>query len=387
MSLITWLPRLRCAMLRLPNADSEIHNSCGVVATTPLGTSAGHARATAVAPSATTTAPVAAAMNSTARCGYAATASRDYFIGLSVMLHSLYHVSSSSSSDCRVLLLLWHPSLPDTDLLPWQREHLTCVAGRHTEVRWQQVDDQRLAVWRRVPVARPSALKALLKLELLFLEATPALNAVAFFDSDFLVLKRPGFIWPDVSAANGTRWKLHGSCSMWPGTRAVCPRHLNTGFFALSLPAPAPLRTFLGLAVANFTARGKVAKNGDQTVLMHALDNWHLAARGRAKHKRKLPRPHSLWIHRDWWLNYRPRTAAHISSWQAVHWQGTAKPCSSALRGPFDTGMERAIPELRGLWLDECRRLANSACAETQSQKERVLGSLEGVCSNSSMRR
>jgi len=327
-------------------------------------------------------------MASTTRCGYAATASRDYIIGLSVMLHSLFRVSGSD--DCRVLLLLWHPSLPDTDLLPWQRAHLACVAGRHVEVRWQQVDERRLAVWRRVPVARPSALKALLKLELLFLEPDPNLNAVAFFDSDFLLLKRPSFIWPEVAAANGTRWKLHGSCSMWPGTRAVCPRHLNTGFFALSLPAPAPLRSFLGLAAANFTARAKVAKNGDQTVLMHALDNWHLAARGRAKHKRKLPRPHSLWIHRDWWLNYRPRTAAHIPSWQAIHWQGTAKPWSSGssgLRGPFDNGMERAIPELRGLWLDECRRLASSACAETQTELLTAFGqtprTLASVCNSS----
>ena len=214
-----------------------------------------------------------------------------------------------------------------------------------------------------------------------------SLNTVAFFDSDFLVLRPPGFIWPEVAAASGTRWKLHGSCSMWPGTRAVCPRHLNTGFFALSLPAPAPLRTFLGLAAANFTARGKIAKYGDHTVLMHALDNWHLAARGRAKHKRKLPRPHSLSIHRDWWLNYRPRTAAHISSWQAIHWQGAAKPWSSALRGPFDTGMERAIPELRGLWLDECRRLASSACAEAQKELLAASGPLlADVCNRSTTR-
>ena len=107
---------------------------------------------------------------------YAAASSGWAVVGLSVMLESLFRHNNGSTADCGVLLLLWHPHVPDTVLLPEQRAAVACLAAGR-QLWWRQVDDGRLAAWSRVPVSNPSALKALMKLEAFFLAAEARLNA------------------------------------------------------------------------------------------------------------------------------------------------------------------------------------------------------------------
>ena len=121
------------------------------------------------------------------------------------------------------------------------------------------------------------------------------------------------------------------------------------------------------------------AQHGDQTLLTHALDEWHLEVHG-PRSKRKLPRPKWLWLHRDWWLNMRPTKKEHVAIWQAIHWQGAAKPwVPPGQRGPFESGQERAIKPLRTLWLAECRMLRGSACG---AEPEALGPALDRACGN-----
>ena len=75
-------------------------------------------------------------------CAYAVTASRAYFVGLTVMLHSLFH-HNARTADCGVLLILWHPALPDTMLLPEQSAALACLAAGQLPGHTTMASDQR----------------------------------------------------------------------------------------------------------------------------------------------------------------------------------------------------------------------------------------------------
>ena len=85
---------------------------------------------------------------------------------------------------------------------------------------------------------------------------------------------------------------------------------------------------------AKLAASNRVAALADQSVMMGALDMWHLETYGVKRYKAnrtkvskpRLPRPRMLWLHRDWWLNLRPKNHGQLNGWQAVHWQGAVKP-------------------------------------------------------------
>ena len=119
-------------------------------------------------------------------CAYAVVASRSYFTGLATLLHSLGR-HNGGSDDCATLVVVHHPSIPDTALTGRERDALACLVAPRRTV-WHEVDTERLAVWRSVPLPAPSALSSLVKLDLFFLE-DPRVDAIAFFDADMLVLR------------------------------------------------------------------------------------------------------------------------------------------------------------------------------------------------------
>ena len=74
------------------------------------------------------------------------------------------------------------------------------------------------------------------------------------------------------------------------------------------------------------------AQHGDQTLLTHALDEWHLEVHG-PRSKRKLPRPKWLWLHRDWWLNMRPTKKEHVAMLDM----------ENLTKEAFDAGLEKCM--------------------------------------------
>ena len=93
---------------------------------------------------------------------------------------------------------------------------------------------------------------------------------------------------------------------------------------------------------------------------------WHVQTYGRTRflkpHQRHLKprRPTFLWLHRDWWLNYRPKDASQLAHWHVLHWQGAPKPWAPRAplgSSPFLTGLERASPAVDALWLAACTQM------------------------------
>ncbi len=93
-----------------------------------------------------------------------------YYAGLVVLLHSLFH-HNAAEPDCGGLLVLWHPSLPETVLTKAQRSELACLAGSR-RIEHVRVDDGRAATWLRVPTKCncSEASASLLKLELFYMQ-------------------------------------------------------------------------------------------------------------------------------------------------------------------------------------------------------------------------
>ena len=304
-------------------------------------------------------------------CAYAVVASRSYFTGLATLLHSLGR-HNGESDDCATLVVVHHPSIPDTALTGRERDALACLVAPRRTV-WHEVDTERLAVWRSVPLPAPSALSSLVKLDLFFLE-DPRVDAIAFFDADMLVLRSVTFLWSPVYArpVRPPAWVLHGSCSLFSKRTGVCPRHVNAGMFAFRLPASEFGRRLLNES-AKLAASNRVAALADQSVMMGALDMWHLEKYGVKRYKRnrtkvskpRLPRPRMLWLHRDWWLNFRPKNHGQLNGWQAVHWQGAVKPWSTGVpvwSTKFGVA-EQPLSELNKIWHAEFRALRASRCS------------------------
>ena len=76
-------------------------------------------------------------------------------------------------------------------------------------------------------------------------------------------------------------------------------------------------------------------------------------------------------LHRDWWLNFRPKNHGQLNGWQAVHWQGAVKPWSTGVpvwskirehRGVAESDGE--LSELNKIWHAEFRALRASRCSQ-----------------------
>lgn len=127
----------------------------------------------------------------------------------------------------------------------------------------------------------------------------------------------------------------------------------------------------------------KEALNGGQDVVNTALQRldsriprvW--AALRKEISQNWTLRPRMLWLHRDWYTNYRPSSQRELKRWRVVHWQSTSKPWSGSLNctaasntfGSCDTkvALDRLLPELRDRWQAECRHLTRHPCVRVAS--------------------
>ena len=338
-----------------------------------------------------------------------------YYVGLLVLLHSLARLNGAEP-DCGEVLIIWHPSFEETVLSPRQRTELSCVSGTR-QVRYVRVDDERAALWQRVPTRCncSEASASLLKLETFYMERRD--HAIIFLDSDMLVLQplnriamwmsyranssMPVGATPTARNMHGT-WFLHGSAHR--GSGGALPSAIQLGFHAFVQPAPTDLRDALTRACLTLIERNKIKGNLDQDVVglaLRALGERDEPKRFNRSKRLGRARPRQLFLHGDWHVratptagtstptgrasesqccplsslappqtNYFPLGRPDINKKKAIHWAGHPKPWSCAGRrrdltyfGTNGKGRSQEFyAHVRSFWQAECNRTVLSGC-------------------------
>ena len=159
-----------------------------------------------------------AARDTQFNCSYAFVATKSYFTGLAVVLHSLKLANGNASSDCEIVLMLWHPEHNDTALALPQRRLLQSLAAPSYNVVFRRVNHTRFSLWRRIRGmchrsynrCMAGYTSSMLKLELFFINTT---GVVVLLDADMLVVKSIANLIQTLTSVSSQTlsWHLHGS--------------------------------------------------------------------------------------------------------------------------------------------------------------------------------
>jgi hypothetical protein len=197
-------------------------------------------------------------------CAYATTASRMYLTGTSVMLHSLFRLSSNEH-DCETLFMLWHHSINDSVLPLHARHRIDCLADQRRVV-WHSVSNARIRSWSRCPTGVP--ISSFLRLELFYLNGTS--DIIIFLDADMLVMRPLSFVVSVIRTqdARVPYWRLHGSSGAWGA------RQLNVGFLAFQPNHAKGQSNFtkaLDQVCDRWSARNRTLRYGDMDMINEAI--------------------------------------------------------------------------------------------------------------------
>lgn len=319
--------------------------------------------------------------NSTALpCSYAFVATKSYFTGLAVVLHSLKLANGNASSDCEIVLMLWHPEHNDTALALPQRRLLQSLAAPSYKVVFRRVNHTRFSLWRRIRGmchrsynrCMAGYTSSLLKLELFFINTT---GVVVLLDADMLVVKSIANLIQTLTSVSSQTlsWHLHGSDEAFN-------RNVNGGFLAFLTPVPAEVREALWQISLAFAARSHNTslrtssrtgpEKGDQDIMniaLRAVDKQHFPQRYRSRKAK--PKPKQLHLHLAWHANDFPSSEAALRQDRVLHWAGLLKPWNSRQPLTFPAnpschaGCRSQMRAARAMWHASCRLAASASAA------------------------